>query len=316
MNGLTIRDLTVRYGTGQQARTILSGLDLDVPAGTVVGLVGESGSGKSTIARAVLGLAPRLRGEVAVDGRDLFAMSATERARQVQMVFQDPYASLNPRMSVGQIVGEALQVRAGLRRTARQEEMRRLLELVALDPAVAERRPANLSGGQRQRVAVARALAAAPKVLVADEITSALDVSVQAQVLNVLREVQAREQLSMLFISHSMAVVRYISDVIAVMHQGRIVEAGPTQELLAAPRHPYTRALLEAVPRLGGGADRETQWLPLTSQQEFGESPGGCVYRERCPVGPQLRPDRLACTTAEPTLVGDVGAVACHFPVD
>ncbi|WP_432825599.1 ABC transporter ATP-binding protein [Dactylosporangium sp. CA-092794] len=247
---LAVRGLTVRYS----GRTVVDKVNLDVAEGRVLGLVGESGSGKSTIARAVLGLAPVHTGTITVGGTELRRLNARERARRVQMVFQDPFGSLNPRMSVGSIVGEGLEARAALRPAERGAEVTRLLELVSLSPEMEQRLPRRLSGGQRQRVAIARALAARPAVLIADEITSALDVSVQAQVLNVLRGVLASERLSMLFISHNLAVVRYISDDIAVMRDGVIVETGPADEVLAAPKHEYTRELLRAVPQLHAGA--------------------------------------------------------------
>jgi peptide/nickel transport system ATP-binding protein len=246
VSGLTIRGLTVRY----HGRTVVDSVDLDVREGRVLGLVGESGSGKSTIARAVLGLAPVHAGAITVGGDDVRGLTPRERARRVQMVFQDPFSSLNPRMPVGEIVGEGLETRGRRRASEQAAEVARLLELVSLSSEVADRLPRRLSGGQRQRVAIARAIAARPQVLIADEITSALDVSVQAQVLNVLRGIREAERLSMLFISHNLAVVRYMADDIAVMRDGVIVETGPVDEVLAAPRHSYTRELLAAVPHL------------------------------------------------------------------
>jgi peptide/nickel transport system ATP-binding protein len=248
--GLSVRGLAVRYRGPGGWRTVVDGVDLDVPEGRVLGLVGESGSGKSTVARAILGLAPMLRGSVHVGSDDLRALGARERARRVQMVFQDPFGSLNPRMTVGRIVAEGLESRGDLAPGDRPAEVRRLLELVSLPADLVDRLPRRLSGGQRQRIAIARALAARPAVLVADEITSALDVSVQAQVLNVLRDVLRRERLSMLFISHNLAVVRYISDDVAVMKDGVLVETGPVEQVLSDPQHPYTRQLLAAVPHL------------------------------------------------------------------
>lgn len=249
--GLSVTGLSVRYrGPSGGWRTVVDDVSLEVPEGTVLGLVGESGSGKSTVARAILGLAPVLSGSIRIGDADLTALTARERARRVQMVFQDPFGSLNPRMTVGRIIAEGLESRGDLRAAERPAEVRRLLDLVSLPPDLAERLPQRLSGGQRQRVAIARALAARPAVLVADEITSALDVSVQAQVLNVLRDVLRHENLSMLFISHNLAVVRYISDRVAVMKDGVLVETGPVERVLHAPEHEYTRQLLEAVPTL------------------------------------------------------------------
>ncbi|MEV7012881.1 ATP-binding cassette domain-containing protein [Streptosporangium sp. NPDC051022] len=228
---MIIKNLTVRFG----AFTAVDDVTLEIPPGAIVGLVGESGSGKSTLAKAVTGLVP-YTGEIA--GAD---------PKRIQMVFQNPYASLDPRMTVGASVGEGLR----LPRAAREAEVERLLSLVSLPAALAGRYPRELSGGMRQRVAIARALGARPELLVADEITSALDVSVQGAVLNLVRSLREELGLSMLFISHNLAVVRYVSDVVAVMHQGRLVETGPTEEVVDTPRHDYTRSLLEAIPRLG-----------------------------------------------------------------
>ncbi|MET7358896.1 ATP-binding cassette domain-containing protein [Streptomyces sp. NPDC005562] len=230
---MRISEVTVRFGSF----TAVDGAGLDVPAGTVTGLVGESGSGKSTLARAVAGLTPYA-------GR----VSGVARGR-VQMVFQDPYSSLNPRMRIGDAIAEGSRVPRG----QRAAEVARLLELVSLPAAYARRHPRELSGGQRQRVAIARALAAGPELLIADEITSALDVSVQGAVLNLIRDLRAELGLTMLFISHNLAVVRYVCDSIAVMRHGRLLETGPVQDVLGAPQHPYTRTLLDAVPCLAHG---------------------------------------------------------------
>jgi len=236
---LRFADVTVHFGSRRRGVTAVDGVDLTVPAGTVVGLVGESGSGKSTLARAAVGLTPLSGGRILLDGEPV----PRRGRRPLRMVFQDPYSSLNPRMTVGATLAEALP-----RRTAdRRAEVARLLDLVGLAADRAGRYPAELSGGQRQRVALARALAGEPEVVIADEITSALDVSIQGTVLNLVRDLQRRMGLTMLFISHDLAVVRYVSDVLAVMYRGRIVESGPTEEILAGPRDPYTRDLLEAV---------------------------------------------------------------------
>jgi peptide/nickel transport system ATP-binding protein len=239
MSELRFEDVTVRYGH----YTAVDQVSLTVPAGQIVGLVGESGSGKSTLARAAVGLAPLDAGRILLDGEPV---PTKGRRRPLQMVFQDPYSSLDPRMTIGESVAEAIP--PGSSRAARRSEVERLLELVHLDPARAGARPSELSGGQRQRVALARALAGRPQVVVADEITSALDVSIQGAVLNLVRELQRELGLSMLFISHNLAVVRYVATHVAVMHRGRIVEQGPTHQVLADPDHDYTRALLAAVP--------------------------------------------------------------------
>jgi peptide/nickel transport system ATP-binding protein len=239
MSELRFEDVVVRYGT----TTAVDHVSLTVPAGQVVGLVGESGSGKSTLARAAVGLAPLHGGRVLLDGKPV---PTRGRRRPLQMVFQDPYSSLDPRMSIGESVAEAIP--PGMSRAERRAEVGRLLELVHLDSDRIGVRPAALSGGQRQRVALARALAGRPQVVVADEITSALDVSIQGAVLNLVRELQRELGLSMLFISHNLAVVRYVASHVAVMHDGRIVEQGPTAQVLADPEHDYTRELLAAVP--------------------------------------------------------------------
>jgi len=236
---LRFEGLTVRYG----ATMAVDDVSLTVPKGQIVGLVGESGSGKSTLARAAVGLAPIESGRILLDGQPV---PTTGRRRPLQMVFQDPYSSLDPRMSIGESVAEAMP--RGASRAERRAEVERLLELVHLDPDRIAMRPAALSGGQRQRVALARALAGKPEVIVADEITSALDVSIQGAVLNLVRELQRELGLTILFISHNLAVVRYVASHVAVMHHGRIVEQGPTGRVLSDPDHDYTRTLLAAVP--------------------------------------------------------------------
>lgn len=239
MSTLEFQDLTVRYGS----TTAVDDVSLTVPSGQVLGLVGESGSGKSTLARAAVGLAPVASGRILLNGAPV---PSRGRRRPLQMVFQDPYSSLDPRMSIGESVAEAIP--PGLSRAERRAEVERLLELVHLDPDRVAMRPSALSGGQRQRVALARALAGRPEVIVADEITSALDVSIQGAVLNLVRELQRELGLTILFISHNLAVVRYVASHVAVMHHGRIVEQGPTEHVLSDPDHDYTRTLLAAVP--------------------------------------------------------------------
>ncbi|WP_344635978.1 ABC transporter ATP-binding protein [Kitasatospora cystarginea] len=253
MTGLTLRDVTVRYHGPTGMVTAVDRVRLEVPEGRTVGLVGESGSGKSSLARAIVGLAPTSGGEILIGGRPAHTRTVRDRrrlGRQVQIVFQDPDTALDPRMTVRQTLLEAATAFRRLDRGAREPHVTELLDLVGLDPRVADRLPRQLSGGQRQRVAIARAVAVDPGVLIADEITSALDVSVQASVLNLIRELQRRLGLSMLFIGHNLAAVRYVSDVIAVMYLGRIVETAPTEELLSDPQHPYTRSLLADAPSL------------------------------------------------------------------
>jgi peptide/nickel transport system ATP-binding protein len=243
MADLEFRGLCIDYGAGAGRKRVIDALNLVVPNGQIVGLVGESGSGKSTLARAAFGMVPLSAGQICVDGMDV-------RKRRpigaLQMIFQDPTASLDPRMSIGRSIAEAIRPGLGVSQRDLPGEVGRLLTMVGIDPARAGNLPGAFSGGQRQRVAIARALASRPSVIVADEITSALDVSVQAAMLNLLRSLQATLGLGMLFISHNIAVVRYISDIVAVLHRGRIVEIQPADRLFEDARHPYTRALLEA----------------------------------------------------------------------
>jgi oligopeptide/dipeptide ABC transporter ATP-binding protein len=310
---LELDRLTVRYGRGRNAMTAVDGINLSVPKGSTVGLVGESGCGKSTVARALVGLVPVAGGRITVDGTDVTSEKARNSAafrRKVQMVFQDPYSSLNPRMSIGAVLGEATRrskAAADARRTPAE-----MIELVGLSETVLQRYPHQLSGGQRQRVAIARALAVGPEVIVLDEVTSALDVSVQGSVLNLLRTLQRDLGLTYLFISHDLSTVRYMSDVVAVMYLGRIVETAPTVDLFAGPEHPYTTALIESVPRL----NHPRASAPLVGELPDPRNPPvGCRLSPRCPVGPLHRPDREICVTDDPQHVTDLTAhqTACHF---
>ncbi len=243
MSELRFENVSVRYGIGRSAMTAVDDVSLTVPDGEVLGVVGESGSGKSTLARAAVGLAPLHAGRILIDGEPV----PRRGPRPLQMVFQDPYSSLDPRMTIGASVSEVMPER--MTRRARAAEVARLLELVHLDPDSGGAYPARFSGGQRQRVAIARALAGKPRVLIADEITSALDVLIQGAILNLIRELQAELGLSLLFISHNLAVVRYVASRVAVMHDGRIAEEGPSAHVLGDPQDPYTRELLAAIPR-------------------------------------------------------------------
>ncbi len=248
MSELRFEGVTVRYGAGRHAHVAAEAVDLVVPSGQAVGLVGESGSGKSTLARAAVGLVAPAAGKILLDGKPV----PRRGRRPLQMVFQDPYASLDPRMTAGESIAEAIpRSPAAVSRDRRREEAARLTGLVGLPAGTVDSFPAELSGGQRQRVALARALAGRPDVIIADEITSALDVSTQGAVLNLVRDLQRELRLSMLFISHNLAVVRYVADYVAVMYRGRIVEHGPAEQVLIDPAHAYTRELLAAVPRPG-----------------------------------------------------------------
>jgi len=310
---LSFVDVTVRFGGRRRGLTAVDRVSLTVPSGHVVGLVGESGSGKSTLARAAVGLTPITGGRVLLDGQPLRHTLRAGSRRRVQMVFQDPYSSLDPRMTVGASIAEAFPrgsfsklaretTRNGAGLTLRRAEVSRLLELVELPADRADVYPGQLSGGQRQRVALARALAARPDVIIADEITSALDVSIQGTVLNLVRDLQRRMRLSMLFISHNLAVVRYVSDYIAVMYLGRIVEYGPADDVLLDPQHPYTRELL-ALTRTVEDAEPADPHHP----------PTGCRYHPRCPIGPVVLGGRDICRTAEPTASGHRHGATCHF---
>ena len=314
MMRLELVDLHVRVGDGANALTAVAGVDLEVTAGGVVGLVGESGSGKSTLARAIVGLAPPLRGHVLLDRVDYAGARGRrmrELRRRVQLVFQDPRASLNPRMTVGATLAEAVRQRGGTSRGGLAAEVARLLEDVHLDPAHARSRPAALSGGQRQRVALARALAVEPELIIADEVTSSLDASVQATVLNLLRELRERTGISMLVISHNLAIVRYLADATAVMHLGRIVEVAPTDDLLQRPEHPYTRVLVEST-LLDGFADGSPT---ATDPPDPLEPPSGCGFRTQCPVGPLVDPRRERCCVEDPRKAAfdRVHRAACHY---
>jgi len=246
---LEIRDLSVTYGGRPPVRAV-RGVSLRLARGEALGLVGESGCGKSSLARALAGLEPA-EGQVMMNGRPLPHRRTREQARRVQMVFQDPYASLNPRMTAVQTVAEMLRVHRLRPKDQIAERARELLDLAGLPSQVADTRPAALSGGQRQRVAIARALALEPDVLVADEPTTALDVSVQAVILELLAHLRETLGLALLLITHNLAVVSAVCDRAAVMHSGEIVEQAAVPALLASPQHPYTRRLLAAVPRLG-----------------------------------------------------------------
>jgi peptide/nickel transport system ATP-binding protein len=316
MTTLRTTGLTVRYRSGTRSLIAADGVDLIVPSGKVLGLVGESGSGKSTLARAIVGLAPIGGGRVLLDEQDVTRPKGPRRRefrRQVQMIFQDPSTSLDPRMSIGGTIGEAVTAAGHVSRQKRGAEVDRLLDLVALDTELAGRLPGELSGGQRQRVSIARALAVRPQVLIADEITSALDVSVQGAILNLVRDLQRRLGLSILFISHNLAVVRYVSDAVAVLHLGRVVEHAATADLLAAPAHPYTRSLVAAVPQLAASAGTGIEALDVEPPDPH-QPPPGCRFHPRCPIGPAVHPDRAVCRTDDPPLTGsDRHQVACHF---
>lgn len=316
MSELRFEQVSVRFG-GRHGMTAVDGVDLTVPTGQVVGLVGESGSGKSTLARAAAGLTPLTGGQILFNGQPLRPKRGERRP--LQMVFQDPHSSLNPRMSIGESIAEGIP-RAGRGGAAgRRSEVQRLLGLVGLDPQRAFSYPGQMSGGQLQRVALARALAGQPEVIIADEITSALDVSVQGTVLNLVRDLQRELNLSMLFISHNLAVVRYVADAIAVMYLGRIVEQGPAEQILSDPQHPYTKDLLAAVPSHRSpsltpvNVDPAVQAVNDAEPTDPHHLPSGCRYHLRCPIGPLVLPGRDICREVDPASDGNRQAAACHF---
>ncbi|NUZ04600.1 dipeptide ABC transporter ATP-binding protein [Piscinibacter koreensis] len=287
----------------------LDGVSFRLSAGRTLAVVGESGCGKSTLARQVTMIETPSAGRLLVDGADVTAADATRRRalrRDVQMVFQNPFASLNPRKTIGQALEEPLAINTRLGRGERAERARTMLARVGLAPEHAARYPHMFSGGQRQRVAIARALMLAPKVVVADEPVSALDVSIQAQVLNLLMDLQQETGVAYLFISHNLAVVELIADEVLVMYLGKVVERAPAARLFAAPRHPYTRALLASTPRIDGRARPDR--TPLAGELPSPLAPpSGCVFRTRCPHA------RPRCAEVVPALesVGGDQWVAC-----
>jgi len=271
----------------------VDGVDLTVRRGQTLGLVGESGSGKTTVGRTILRLLEATGGSVTFDGQDLFALSGPEMRsvrRQMQIIFQDPVGSLNPRMTVGSIVGEPLKVHTKMTRLERRSEVGRLLERVGLAAGYVRRYPHEFSGGQRQRIGIARALAPKPDFIVCDEPVSALDVSIQAQILNLLSDLQDELGLSYLFIAHNLAVVEHFANQVAVMYLGRIVEVADRDDLYNNPTHPYTQALLSAVPRPEPNPDRERIRLPGEVPSPI-NPPGGCAFHPRCPLTRQFAKD-------------------------
>ncbi|MGF7007891.1 ABC transporter ATP-binding protein [Aminobacter sp. BE322] len=282
---LSVRGLAKHYATRGTTLKILENISFDIAKGEVVGLVGESGSGKTTIGRSVLRLIEPTSGEIVFDGADLTKLSAGEMRRKrprMQYIFQDPYASLSPRMTVGEILMEGLKIQGIGTKKERVERARKALEQVELPPDAINRYAHEFSGGQRQRIGIARALTLAPEFIVADEPVSALDVSIQAQVVNLLRDLQQRLGLTMLFISHDLAVVEYICDRVIVLYLGRIMEIASSEDLYARPQHPYTRALMSAIPSPDPDAKTERQILKGDIPSPA-NPPSGCVFRTRCP---------------------------------
>jgi oligopeptide/dipeptide ABC transporter ATP-binding protein len=288
----------------------VDGVDLVVERGQALAVVGESGSGKSTLARALTGIAPVSAGEIQFDGRPLPRRRKGRERRRIQMVFQDPYSSLNPRLTVGGILHELLKVHHVVPRSEVDSYSIELLNLVGLSEDALHAYPRQFSGGQRQRVAIARALALRPDLLIADEPVSALDVSVQATILNLLRDLRAELGLTLLFISHNLAVVRHLCDRVAVMYLGRIVEVAPTEQLFSDPQHPYTQALLAAIPTLDSAMDDSEPAITGDPPSPL-NIPAGCRFRTRCPIAQEI------CEREDPMLRSRAGEpghqAACHF---
>ncbi len=298
-----------RWLAPHPTRRAVDGVAFVIEAGRSFGVVGESGSGKSTLARAVMALERPTSGVVRLEGRSLHDLPRQElRAMRahIQMIFQDPYGSLDPRQNIGRIVAEPLANLADVKRAERKARVEEALRAVGLSPADARKYPHEFSGGQRQRVAIARALITRPKLVVADEPVSALDVSIQAQVLNLMRDLQREAGVTYLLIGHDLAVVGHICDEIAVMFHGRFVETGPSAALLAKPAHPYTRELVDAEPKL------EETPLPPPEPPPRPDAATGCPYAARCLFA------QSHCLEAAPSLsaLGDGRSVACHFPLD
>lgn len=308
---LEIRDISVRFATGRRHVDALRHVSLEIAAGETLGLVGESGCGKSTLAKTVMGICEPSAGSILFDGQKLDLKHRKNRlafARRAQMIFQDPFASLDPRMTVEAVIAENLEIQGGMDRAARDERVDELLAMVGLSPECKGRFPHEFSGGQCQRIGIARALAASPEFVVCDEPTSALDASVQSQIVNLLADLRERLGLSYLFIGHNIDVVRSLSDRIAVMYKGSVVELADTRELFEHPLHPYTNLLFDAVLRVDPQAHQIREPPAVSGDLPVGES-GGCSFSQRC------RSAEGRCFTECPELVEVARKhfVACHY---
>ncbi|UVO26835.1 ABC transporter ATP-binding protein [Bradyrhizobium arachidis] len=311
---LKVDDLVVEYGLGNRTVHAVSGVSLEVARGETLGLVGESGCGKSTLGRAVLQLRRPKSGSVLFDGHDLTAMQGEtlrKMRQRVQLIFQDPIASLNPRRRIGDIVAEPLIIAGVKDAEKRKQIVWEVLSAVGLDPdLVVGRLPHEFSGGQCQRICIARALVLNPEFIVCDEPVSALDVSIRAQILNLLEEMKARFGLTLLFIAHDLAVVKAVSDRVAVMYLGRLCEVGPSEQLFAKPAHPYTALLLEAIP-VPNPDVRPAESVATGEPPSPIAPPSGCRFRTRCPRADQR------CSAEMPELreIAPRQLVACHHPL-
>jgi oligopeptide/dipeptide ABC transporter ATP-binding protein len=316
---LEVKDLKVHFpvnaGAFRRAREFVravDGVNLEIAPGETVGLVGESGCGKTTLGRAITRLVEPTSGQILFEGDDLVRLRGAElrsRRRKFQMIFQDPYGSLNPRMRVENIIGEALDIhKLAANGAARRQRIDRLLEDVGLDRTHANRYPHEFSGGQRQRIGIARALAVEPKLIVCDESVSALDVSVQAQIVNLLRDLQEEHGMAYLFVAHDLAVVRHLSQRMLVMYLGKIVETGPAKAVCKEPKHPYTQALISAVPVVDPNSKRARIILSGEVPSPI-HPPGGCPFHPRCPIA------EPRCKTEVPHLraLGNDHSAACHL---
>jgi len=304
------RHYNVSGGMFQKSRLLraVGGVDFALAPGKTLAVVGESGCGKSTLARMVAMIEEPTAGTLTLDGKPVHASDWADLRQSVQIVFQDPYGSLNPRQRIGTILQEPLVInRPEMTRADREAKAREMLQLVGLRPEHYERYPHMFSGGQRQRIAVARALMLDPKVLVLDEPVSALDLSIQSAILNLLTELQERLQLAYLFISHDLSVVRHVADDVIVMYLGRAVETGPKEAVFAGARHPYTKALLSATPRAEPNADKER--IKLT-----GELPSPLSIPDGCPFAPRCWKVQPRCQAERPELSGTPHGAACFFP--
>ena len=300
-------------GGGRLTVKAVTHVNLEIVSGETLGLVGESGSGKSTLGRLILRLIEPTSGKVFFEGRDLSMLTRSDLRRlrrDMQLVFQDPYASLNPRMRVRSIVGEGIEIHRLARGKEKLDRIAELLKMVGMSPDAMNRYPHEFSGGQRQRIGIARALAVKPRFLVLDEPVSALDVSIQAQIINLLQDLQEQLKLTYLFIAHDLRVVEHISNRVAIMYLGKIVEIASRDEIYANPRHPYTRALLSAIPSVKASSKPERVKLPGEVPSPV-NPPSGCAFHPRCPYAKDI------CRSMEPPLEKGHGehAVACHvFP--